>query len=185
MPNNQIHIKAQKVFTQVSQPRTPYSSNYVGNRGEILAELELTRYDIFRIYRLGDKAPTNDFFLEFNESGISYHALIQVKSTIKENPYTNRNHRLKVKIKREDLERLKKDTLLTYLVGVDVNDEKVYFAPIADSVDDNYSSSMPTTHVLCRSNNQNNKTELEKLRNDILTNSQSLPNLKQNYQTTL
>lgn len=48
------------------------TSNIIGNIGENIIALRLSKYGIFKVYFLGEKAPIEDFLLEILDEATPY-----------------------------------------------------------------------------------------------------------------
>lgn len=87
-------------------------TNAIGDRGENLCATRLTQEYLFNCYLLGGKTPTFDLLLEINDVNKPYKALIQVKSTDKEDSF-NKNGSIKLKVPKKKIKRLLKDPMPT------------------------------------------------------------------------
>ena len=56
------------------------SANIIGDIGENTVALRLSKYGIFKVYFLGEKAPIEDFLLEIIDEAHPYHCLIKVNA---------------------------------------------------------------------------------------------------------
>jgi hypothetical protein len=104
--------------------------NELGQRGENLFSIIITRFygrsqPIFRPQFLGDKWPTSDFIVELIEDTISVtpYFFVQVKTT---RQGYDAQHRLKVRISAEGMQKLASLPAPTYVVGIDDLNEQGY-----------------------------------------------------------
>jgi hypothetical protein len=104
------------------------SVNDIGEKGEIIFNLNISRDYTFRARQLGEKWPTSDFYIELNGPKEHFYFIVQVKSTDKG---INGANKLKIDISKEKLHKLNEYYCPTYIAGVDVNTEKVYLFPIS------------------------------------------------------
>jgi hypothetical protein len=101
----------------------PVDREDIGERGQWLFSLLMTdlcgRDDpFFRPRFLGDKYPTFDYIVEVVDRP-SYFFFVQVKGTTL--GYTAEEHRLRVQVTRDDIDRMVACPAPTYVVGIDVN----------------------------------------------------------------
>ena len=141
------------------------TSNVIGGAGENLTALRLEKDGYFKVYFLGEKAPIEDFLLEILDEEHPYQCILQVKSTSMTSRYLQ-NGSISTPVPKDKLKKLVHRPLPTYVVGADVEDEVVYIAP-AFKENDEYPS-IPTRFKLDNNNIALRKTNLEKLRNDII-----------------
>lgn len=174
MPPTQSEIKTRSTIGK--------SNNANGNRGEAIAIVRLTEGNLFRIYFLGEKAPTVDFLLEVAEYKCRYFALVQVKSTARDQ---QKKDRLTVELTNDDRIRIESNPFPTYLVGVDVEKEIVYFTPVFDTTNLKYTAHMPTKYRLKFGCKKTNAKNLQALINDIKAFSDDIAPHKHNYKSKL
>ena len=95
----------------------------IGKRGEAIVTARLTDFcgnpePYFDVHPLGEKCPTFDYLVELLNAGDSVpYFLVQVKST--KRGFTKKTHRLLVQVVEEDVQRMVRCPLPTYLIGVD------------------------------------------------------------------
>lgn len=127
------------------------AGDFVGQRGQSIASERLMEFcgnvlPYFNPHALGDKCPTFDFLVELVASGSSAHYfLAQVKGTKK--GYSSGEVRLKVGIKKSDVERMVRCPVPTYLIGVDEPGRNIYIVSIHGALTGPISS-IPTTYPL-------------------------------------
>src|SRR5689334_2276887 len=95
----------------------------IGERGQWLFSLLITdlcgrEYPFFRPRFLGDKYPTFDYIVEVVDQP-AYFFFVQVKGTTL--GYTVEEHRLRVQVTQDDIDRMVAYPAPTYVVGIDVN----------------------------------------------------------------
>lgn len=95
----------------------------IGERGQWLLSLLMTDlcgrdHPFFRPRFLGDKYPTFDYLVEVVDRP-EYFFFVQVKGTT--TGYTAGEHRLRVQVTQEDIDRMVACPAPAYVVGVDVN----------------------------------------------------------------
>lgn len=148
-------------------------NNQVGDRGEVLASLVLTKGYIFTSYLLGGKTPAFDLIIEISESNNPlkpYQAIIQVKATELVPPfYSIGKHKgdLKTPVPKKKLHNLIKRPLPSYVMGVDINGSIHHIAPAFDH-SLSYSSGIPPKLVIDTNNTPNHLAALYKLKEDII-----------------
>lgn len=101
----------------------------IGERGQWLFSLLITDLcgrdqPFFRPRFLGDKYPTFDYIVEVVDRP-SYSFFVQVKGT--RLGYTIEEHRLRVQVTRDDIDRMVACPAPSYVVGIDVNEIGVGF----------------------------------------------------------
>jgi hypothetical protein len=102
-------------------------NNEIGELGEAIFNVKISKDYIFRPKQLGDKWPTSDFFVELNGLNNRFFFIVQVKSTAQ--GFDN-NGNLKIILKKNKLRELNSYYCPTYLAGVDINSETVFIMPI-------------------------------------------------------
>ncbi|MFP4436806.1 MAG: DUF4365 domain-containing protein [Chloroflexaceae bacterium] len=108
----------------------------IGNRGEALFYTLITRFygpslPRFRPQFLGAKFTTVDFLVELVDAdAMTPFFFVQVKTT--RQGYTQRNHRLKIQVVSEDIQRLIAYPAPTYVVGIDERNETGYISAILE-----------------------------------------------------
>lgn len=166
-----------------------FSTNIIGDRGEMIVSTRLMEFDLFNVFLLGGKVPAFDLLVEMipqNDNEKPYQFLVQVKTTSKTDCFTKRN-RLKTPIPQEKLNAIISRPLPSYAAGVDLNTEDVYLVPCFDT-NSKYGGSIPTNNKLFGSpNKQANLSLLKHLKNDIINYWQGLniDNYKPNFNSAL
>ena len=156
--------------------------NAIGSRGEAIATVRFTEGNLFRVYFLGEKAPTIDCLLELTDDKYPFFALLQVKTTSK---ILARANKLSISLSKDDLMKLQLMALPTYLVGVEEQTEVLYFAPIFYKHKMQYTSSIPTRYMLKAGEKDKNLQNLRKLKNEIIAYSIPTQKRKLTYKTKL
>ena len=161
------------------------SQNSIGNTGENLAQLRLSKHGVFNVYFLGEKAPIEDILIEINDETNPYQALVQVKATNATNRYNKGNGAMKTPVPDKKLTKLWNRPIPTYVMGVDLVDELVYIAP-AYQKEGKYPS-IPNRLKIDNKVIADDITALNKLKEDIINYYQShkIPQHKQNYKTLI
>jgi hypothetical protein len=134
----------------------------IGERGQWLFSLLMTdlcgRDDpFFRPRFLGDKYPTFDYIVEVVDQP-SYFFFVQVKGTAL--GYTAEEHRLRVQVTQDDINRMVACPAPTYVVGIDVNAIGVGFILSANEPRHNVASLATRFQIDCG--------VLEQLRDEII-----------------
>jgi len=101
--------------------------NEIGEIGEKIFNLVISRDLIFRASPLGEKWPTSDFYIELIGPKEHFYFIVQVKST---DEGINGANKLKINSPKDKLHKLNEYYCPTYIAGVDVKTEKVYLFPI-------------------------------------------------------
>lgn len=160
------------------------SSNIIGDIGENTVALRLSKFGIFKVYFLGEKAPIEDFLLEILDENHPYHCLIQVKAVGRGEKY-NKSGNMNTPVPTSKLKKLIERPLPTYVAGADIEDEVIFIAP-AFNVDVKYST-IPPTLKIDNVDKTRSKADLEKLRDDIINfwEKAKMPNYKIKYASTL
>lgn len=154
--------------------------NSIGNSGENLAQLRLSKHAVFNVYFLGEKAPVADFMIEVNDEDTPYQALVQVKSTKAQNRY-NRNGEMRTPVPDDKLLKLRNRPLPTYVVGADLVDELIHIAPAYQN--DGQYPTIPHRLKIDNHNSDNDIKNLNQLKEDIINyyRSHNIPQHKQIY----
>jgi hypothetical protein len=105
-------------------------SNEIGDLGEAIFNVEISRDYLFRPRHLGEKWPASDFYVELIDKKEHFFFIVQVKSTTLG---IDRNRNLKVKVKKKKLQELNRYYCPTYVAGVDVNSDSVYLISLNKS----------------------------------------------------
>lgn len=130
-----------------------------GDLGESLANVFLSRKtaegNLFRTTMIGGKWPTIDIYAEIisNNDSLKF-CFFQIKTT--DLGYTVREHKLRIQVDKDDLNKLSRFNAPTYLIGIDHNEaepfrSKAYLATIRGKYD-NPLPSLPTTFELTEDN---------------------------------
>jgi hypothetical protein len=104
--------------------------NEIGDLGEAIFNVEISRDYIFRPRHLGEKWPSSDFYVELIGPKEHFFFLVQVKSTSQ--GFDSKGN-LKIKATSKKLNELNNYFCPTYLAGVDVDSNSVYLIPINKS----------------------------------------------------
>ena len=134
----------------------------IGERGQWLFSLLMTdlcgREDqLFRPRFLGDKYPTFDSIVEVVDQP-SYFFFVQVKGTTL--GYTAEEHRLRVQVTQDDIDRMVACPAPTYVVGIDVNAIGVGFLLSVNEPRDHLASLTTRFRIDCGA--------LEQLRDEVI-----------------
>ena len=134
----------------------------IGERGEWLFSLLMTdlcgRDDpFFRPRFLGGKYPTFDYIVEVVDQP-SYFFFVQVKGTTL--GYTVEEHRLRVQVTQDDIDRMVACPAPSYVVGIDVNAIGVGFLLSVNEPRDNLASLTTRFKIDCG--------VLEQLRDEVM-----------------
>lgn len=103
------------------------SPNEIGELGEGIFNVAISRDLIFRPRHLGEKWPSSDFYVELVGLKEHFFFIVQVKSTTLG---LDKKGNLKVKANKKKLHDLNAYYCPTYLAGVDINTEEVYLIAI-------------------------------------------------------
>jgi hypothetical protein len=131
----------------------------IGKRGESIVIARLMDFcgnpePYFDPHPLGEKCPTYDYLVELVNAGDTVpYFFVQVKAT--RQGFTKKERRLAVQVGSEDVRRMVRCPVPTYLVGVDEPGERAYVASIHGGMTGPIGS-MPTKYPL-------NGTNLRKL----------------------
>lgn len=156
------------------------SKNIIGNVGENIIALRLSKYGIFRVYFLGEKAPIEDFLLELCDDAHPYHCLIQAKSVDQANKYDKKGN-MKTPVPYLKLKKLIERPLPTYVAGADIEDEVIFIAPAFD-INIKYNT-IPPILKIDNVDKARSISDLKKLRDDIINywEKADMPDYKKNY----
>lgn len=102
-------------------------NNEIGDLGEAIFNVEISRDYIFRPRHLGEKWPSSDFYVELVGLKEHFFFIVQVKST---SQGLDKRGNLKVKANKKKLKELNSYYCPTYLAGVDVRTDSVYLIPV-------------------------------------------------------
>jgi hypothetical protein len=123
----------------------------IGKRGEAIVTARLMDFcgnpdPYFDVHPLGEKCPTFDYLVELVNAGDSIpYFLAQVKST--QQGFTKKGRRLLVQVDAEDVWRMVRCPLPTYLVGVDEPNDRAYVVSVHGSMSGSLAS-MPSRYSL-------------------------------------
>lgn len=130
----------------------PADRNAIGVRGESIIVNLLTRphnagEPFFRPQFLGDKYPTLDFFVELVgvKEGPTPFFLVQAKTTTR--GLMPRNGNLPIRVRAQDVTRLRRYPAPTYILGIDDPAESGYLLAVVQSSPTSISS-LPTRYPL-------------------------------------
>lgn len=101
--------------------------NEIGELGEGIFNVAISRDLIFRPRHLGEKWPSSDFYVELVGLKEHFFFIVQVKSTTLG---LDKKGNLKVKANKKKIHDLNAYYCPTYLAGVDINTEEVYLIAI-------------------------------------------------------
>ena len=124
------------------------TNNEIGDLGEAIFNVEISRDYIFRPRHLGEKWPSSDFYVELIGPKEHFFFIVQVKSTTQG---VDASGNLKVKAPKKKVADLNAYYCPTYLAGVNVNTNEVYLAAINKDLDKDFSK-MPTVFKLDTNN---------------------------------
>jgi hypothetical protein len=123
-------------------------SNEIGDLGEAIFNVEMTRDYIFRPRHLGEKWPSSDFYVELIGLKEHFFFIVQIKSTAQG---LDKNGNLKIQASKKKIAELNSYYCPTYLAGVDVNTQSVYLIGINEDKQKNISK-LPTVFKLDSNN---------------------------------
>ena len=101
--------------------------NEIGELGEGIFNVAISRDLIFRPRHLGEKWPSSDFYVELVGLKEHFFFIVQVKSTTQG---FDKKGNLKVKASKKKLQELNAYYCPTYLAGVDIDTEEVFLIAI-------------------------------------------------------
>lgn len=163
----------------------PNNKNMTGDLGESIANVFLSRRTeqghLFRTAMIGGKWPTIDIYAEIiSDDDTLKFCFFQIKAT--DLGYTVREHKLRIQVEKEALNRLASFNAPTYLIGINHNEDepflsRAYIATIRGNYE-NPLPSLPTTFEL-------NRESLIVLKDEIIQfwNNMNAMENKVNYQT--
>lgn len=134
------------------------TQNEIGDLGEALFNVVISRDFTFRARHLGEKWPTSDFYIELIGLEENFYFIVQIKST---DLGLNSKNKLRIQVSKEKLHKLNKYYCPTYIAGVDVKTEKVYLEAINTKRRKGISSLSTTFEV----NQDNRKVLFEEVKN--------------------
>ena len=120
------------------------SNNEIGDLGEAVFNVEMTRDYIFRPRHLGEKWPVSDFYVELIGPKEHFFFIVQIKSTTQG---LDKSGNLKIQATQKKITELNAYFCPTYLAGVDVKTESVYLIAINED-SQNAISKLPTVFKL-------------------------------------
>jgi len=123
-------------------------TNEVGDLGEAIFNVEISRDYNLRPRHLGEKWPSSDFYIELIGPKEHFFFIVQVKSTSRG---LDKKGNLKVKMTKKKLRELNAYYCPTYLAGVDVNTNAVYLIAVNKDKRKDVSK-LPTKFILDKSN---------------------------------
>lgn len=124
--------------------------NEIGDLGEAIFNVEISRDYLFRPRHLGEKWPSSDFYVELIGPKEHFFFIVQVKST---SQGLDKSGNLKVKATSKKIKELNSYYCPTYLAGVDVNNSNVFLIPINKAKRKDLNK-LPTTFQLNSANRQ-------------------------------
>jgi len=101
--------------------------NEIGDLGEAIFRVEISRDFTFRATHLGEKWPSSDFFVELSGLKERFFFIVQVKST---SLGFDKKGDLKISVAKRKIRELKAYYCPTYLAGVEVKSNSVYLLAI-------------------------------------------------------
>lgn len=107
------------------------TNNEIGDLGEAIFNVEISRDYIFRPRYLGEKWPSSDFYVELIGPKEHFFFIVQVKSTTQGNDASGN---LKIQAPKKKIDDLNLYYCPTYLAGVNVNTSEVYLTSINKDV---------------------------------------------------
>lgn len=122
--------------------------NEIGEKGEKIFNLNISRDYTFRPMHLGEKWPVSDFYVELIGTKKTMFFIVQIKAT---EQGLNRNGALRVKLPKKKLHLLNSYYCPTFIGGVDNKTEKVYLQAINKNKRVGMSS-LPTKFELNKAN---------------------------------
>ncbi|WP_044634126.1 DUF4365 domain-containing protein [Neotamlana sedimentorum] len=142
-------------------------SNEIGELGEGIFNVAISRDYKFRPRHLGEKWPASDFYVELIGPTEIFFFIVQVKAT--ESGINNKGN-LRVKVPKKKLHDLNSYYCPTYVAGVDNDTEEVYLVSVNTRRRKGISS-LPTKFVLNKQNRIKLFEEVQKfwLNSDIKT----------------
>jgi hypothetical protein len=125
--------------------------NSIGNRGESIFEVLITKYipgrdRLFTPTFFGDKHPLIDFHIDL--PGLPYPAFFHASIKTTRQGYTINKNRLKITIRKSDKAELAKCIVPVYLFGIDEELEKGYLACANNANNKLITNSISTTHPI-------------------------------------
>lgn len=124
------------------------TNNEIGDLGEAIFNVEISRDYIFRPRHLGEKWPSSDFYVELIGPKEHFFFIVQVKSTTQGN---DAGGNLKIQAPKKKIADLNAYYCPTYLAGVNVNTSEVYLTSINEDVQKDINK-LPTTFKLDTNN---------------------------------
>lgn len=103
------------------------SRDSIGDKGESIFKVVISRDYTFRPMYLGEKWPISDFYVELIGAKKAMFFIVQIKAT--EKGVSNRGN-LRVQLPKKKLHQLNSYFCPTFIAGIDNNTEKVYMQAI-------------------------------------------------------
>ncbi|RYU91344.1 DUF4365 domain-containing protein [Mucilaginibacter terrigena] len=126
------------------------TQNEIGELGESIFQVAISRDYIFYPVMLGEKWPSSDFYVELRDGTDTMFFIVQVKSTIQG---VDKYGFLPAQATLPKLRELNKYCCPTYVAAVDINKEEVYMVAVNGTVSARISK-FPTTFKLDAANRQ-------------------------------
>ncbi len=123
-------------------------TNEIGDLGEAIFSVEISRDYTFRPRRLGEKWPASDFYVELIGPKEHFFFIVQVKATSRQ---FDRKGNLRIKATRNKINELNAYYCPTYLAGVEVESNSVYLMSVNRSRRKTVNK-LPTKFLLDREN---------------------------------
>lgn len=152
------------------------STNEIGDLGESIFKVAITKDYIFSPVMLGEKWPASDFYVELRGQGEKMHFIVQVKST--EQPI-DANNFLPITATLLKLQELNKYHCPTYLAAVNVKTDIVYMVAVNGNISQAIGK-MPTTFELNTANRQKLYKDVE-----LFWNGSGMKTYKHNFNHTI
>lgn len=154
-------------------------NNEIGDLGEAIFKVAITRDGLFRPRDLGEKWPTSDFYVELIGPKEYLHFIVQVKAT---NRGYDKNDSLKIAAPLKKVLLLNQYYVPTYIAGVDIIGERVFLMSINRSPGKNISR-MPTNFSLDINDTRNRQALFNEVK-EFWTNT-DLKTYKTNFNHTI
>lgn len=122
--------------------------NEIGELGESIFNVAISRDYKFRPRHLGEKWPASDFYVELIGPNEIFFFIVQVKATDKG---INSKRKLRIQVPKKKLNELNSYYCPTYIAGVDNDTEQVYLVSV-NTKRRKAISSLPTKFVLNKAN---------------------------------
>lgn len=133
-------------------PKRKIDTNYIGKRGESIFNTKISKHFLLDPTFLGDKYKAVDFIVDLIDvPDKRAFFFVSVKTTANAT-YSKKEKRLRVVVEKEELDRLKKFKIPTYIVGVDEGKEKAFIVSV-QGVTTQSIASIPTGFSLNKKSN--------------------------------